>query len=65
MINPFLELKGKKVKQPSGEIVEGTFWCQEHGCYSVVTEAKYLDELGILSWECRKGHINKIEGFEA
>jgi hypothetical protein len=66
MINPFTEIRrSKRFKEPLTEEVEGTFWCQQDGCYSVVTQAKYLSDLNILSWECRRGHINKIEGFEA
>lgn len=64
MHNPFEDLGRPRVENPRGEEVEGTFGCQEFGCYENVTVARYLPEVSVLTWECPAGHINKIEGFD-
>lgn len=63
MRNPFDDLGKPKLENPRGELVEGAFSCQERGCYSTVTEARYLAEVKVLTWICKEEHINKIEGF--
>lgn len=62
MRNPFEEL-AKPREEEVYEDVEGAFSCQEHGCYSTVSEAKLFEGKQLLSWLCANGHINKIEGF--
>lgn len=63
MRSPFLELRREPLDNPRGEEVSGAFSCQERGCNSTVSAARYLQEVEILTWECANGHINKIEGF--
>jgi len=63
MRSPFLELQREPLENPQGEEVEGSFSCQERGCNSTVSNARYLEEVQILTWECAEGHINRIEGF--
>jgi hypothetical protein len=59
MPSPF-DLIGKPVlENPKGEPVEGAFSCSE--CYSVVGDARYLDEVELLTWKCPEGHINSIK----
>lgn len=62
MINPFAELGKPKLTDP-GEDCEGSFSCQEDGCWDVAGNAKYLEEHQILTWICKDGHISKLEGF--
>ncbi len=64
MRNPFEEIMQPRLDNPRGEEVEGSFSCQEAGCYGCAHEARYLHEVKILTWECPDGHINKIEGFK-
>lgn len=61
MVNPFKELGKPKLDNPRGEEVGGAFSCQE--CYEVVHEARYLEEIKVLTWICPDGHISKIEDF--
>lgn len=63
MRSPFLELRREPLDNPQGEEVSGAFSCQDRGCTSTVSTARYLQEVKILTWECANGHINKIEGF--
>lgn len=63
MRNPFEEMGRPRLKEPEGEEVTGAFSCQERGCYSTVTTARYLEEVKVLTWKCSEGHISKIEGF--
>ena len=60
-MNPFEELGRPKLENPQGEEVTGAFSCQE--CDDVVTTARYLDEVSVLTWICTEGHISSIEGF--
>lgn len=62
MRNPFEEL-AKPKEEEFYEEVEGSFACQEPGCFSTVTEAKLFEGKQLLSWICSNDHINKIEGF--
>lgn len=64
MRNPFEDLSVPRLENPEGEEVEGQFSCQERGCYEVAREARYLEELKILTWACKYGHVSKIEGYE-
>ena len=64
MKNPFEDLGKPRLENPQGEEVGGAFSCQEIGCYSTVTTARYLEEVEVLTWQCADGHINKIEGFK-
>lgn len=63
MNNPFEQLMGEKKENISGEIVSGAFACQTMACEQTVTEARYLDNEGLLTWECPEGHISKIENY--
>ena len=63
MRNPYEELFKPELENPQGEDVEGAFSCQERDCFSTVGQAKYLEELRILTWICKENHLNKIEGF--
>lgn len=63
MRNPFLALGKPKLENPAGEEVEGAFSCQEDGCWNVAQEARYLEEIEVLTWKCKDGHISKLKGF--
>lgn len=64
MRNPFIELGLPSTDNPEGEEVGGAFSCQEHGCYSTVTTARYLEKEHILTWKCEAEHINSIKDFK-
>lgn len=64
MRNPFEDLSAPRLDNPQGEEVEGQFSCQERGCYNVSKEARYLEEVKILTWICKDGHISKVEDFK-
>lgn len=59
--NPFTELGRKRLQKPKGEEVEGTFVCQT--CYAQSHEARYLEEISVLTWVCPNEHTNKVEDF--
>lgn len=63
MRNPFNDLGKPRLEQPQGEEVSGCFSCQERGCYNVVTTARYLEEVKVLTWKCKDGHISEIRDF--
>lgn len=63
MRNPFDDLGKPRVEQPQGEEIEGTLFCQERGCHEVCTTGRYIKEASVLTWQCREGHISKMEGF--
>lgn len=62
MRNPFVEMADRHVEL-DWEEVEGSFACQERGCFKVSGKARYLEEEKLLTWKCSDEHINKIEGF--
>lgn len=58
------ELLAPVLANPQGELVEGAFTCQERDCWLVVHEARYLEEVNVLTWICPEKHISKVEDFE-
>lgn len=60
MQNPFEAMRGPKVDNPRGELVEGAFQCEE--CFENAQEARYLEEVTLLTWKCPScEHITKIK----
>lgn len=58
------ELLRPVLENPQGELVEGQFTCQRDDCWENVFEARYLEEVNVLTWICPKQHISKIKDFE-
>lgn len=63
MRNPYKELFKPVLENPDGEPVTGAFTCQEDDCWSTVKDAKYIEEIKVLTWKCSKGHISKLEDY--
>ena len=62
--DPFDDLAKPRVENPQGEEIDGTFFCQERGCYGAATTGRYIKEASLLTWKCENGHISKMEDFE-
>lgn len=41
----------------------GAFSCQYQDCWEVASIAKYIKAEKLLVWQCKKGHISRIEGM--
>lgn len=64
MRNPFEALGQPKIENPQGEEVGGAFSCQERGCFEVANTARYIEEVKLLTWKPKCGHVNKIKDFD-
>lgn len=63
MGNPFMRLGEPRLENPKGEEVTGAFSCQEDDCYEVASTARYLEEVSMLTWKCKDGHMSRLEDF--
>jgi len=67
--NPFKQLKKEYIVQKfldeGFEEVDGPLQCQEKECREAVPEGLYSEAARVLTWQCSKGHISRLENFVA
>lgn len=64
MINPFEQICAPRLDNIVYEEVEGSFACQEEGCFVCMPEAKYFPAQKLLTWTCAAGHVCKVRNFQ-
>jgi len=66
--NPFNTLKrpSKKVKPEDAAYDEwgGQFSCQTRGCNGYALVARYFPKHHLLTWQCQKEHISRVEDID-
>lgn len=60
----FDELGAPAKVEEKFEIVEGKFSCQRDDCWESAYEAKYFEDVKLLTWRCPDGHLSKILEFD-
>lgn len=69
MVNPFNELKrqhlAQKIHEEGWEEIEGALQCQKGDCRETVTSGLYSATAKVLTWQCSKGHMSRMENFVA
>jgi len=54
----------KKKQDSVFEVIEGRFTCQRDDCWEAAHEAKYFEDVLLLTWKCPAEHISKITDYE-
>jgi hypothetical protein len=69
LVNPFKQVKEEfrvqKLLDEGFEEVDGPLQCQNNDCHEAVKEGLYNATARVLTWKCSKGHVSRLENFDA